>query len=209
MDFDTWSYGIFRGFDWTYFTVSDNMDCLAMSPINFVLCSAHYPTVREQINYFFNFLAERLHLEDRDLIGITVKSNLLQAYIPGMKRGISLQIVYRDDKIKMETIEADQDSYMNYEETPEAFFRRTGILAVHPSYLLTYIFPEWSIVLQIDATGIDVNKYNKLLPTKVVHNPFNTKVSLISQHFSVSSTLDSIMETVKRVVYSQRTISVH
>lgn len=238
-DFDIWSYGIFRGFNWTYFTVAMSMDMDINRDMDFILWSSNYNTMRKQMMYFFDFIAARLQMSVDDM-GITVTSNLLKVYIPGMIRGLSLRIVYRDlmdvslpiinnvmyhdgntfvsstgAATNAQASAGDSHHFMNYNETPEQFFKRTGVLAVPVTFLLSDIFQDWTLVCEISGCNTierHIKKFNKYINTKVTRSSSAVTKVIISSpkqkvRIKTAITANNIYDSIMRVVYSQRTIS--
>ncbi len=180
---------VFYGFNWKYFTLIDpinsnpnlinsnpnpiqinsNPEVANATTLNFVLWSSHYHTMRRELLYFLRFIAERLQTPLNDL-GVSVSSNFLTVYIPGVSLDIRLLIVYRElmtTAVGTEAMYHNGNFYeliiqnlrgpvifppisesMMYDETPEMFFNRTGIPVVTPSVLLTEIFQDWELIIE-------------------------------------------------------------
>jgi hypothetical protein len=168
LDTDNWTYGIFRGFDWSNFTLSCSGIADFTQDMQFILWTASYPEMRSRLTYFYKFIAQRIPVD----ILTTVKGNNLRLHITGMQRGICLLIIYRNlmeasltehplmihnnttyrdvNESATETAQTQTKSpILRFQEKPEAFYKRTGVPAVSTSFILDNIFPEWKMVCHI------------------------------------------------------------
>lgn len=206
---DEYTYGIFREFNWTNFMAtglllqklrSSDADILEATdtPIYMILHSRYYPVIRKRIQYFFNYLAERLDIDPKS-IALTIKSNMINIYIPGFTRGIVLNVIYKDDIHAMLytrdlytngimysgdmvsiTIPSLVSSslcskphaidYMRYGETPHAFGERTGLSVVDVEYMMVNIFCKYVLYIDIEERHI----VKRLIARKLLQGGDNT-----------------------------------
>lgn len=184
--FQNETHGIFDNFQWKNFiTCGSYLSKLyhhqqSNDTLYFILYSNSYPIIRERLIYFTDYLRNRFMLDDDFKIPVTVKSNTIYYYLPGLTRGIALKVIFNNNltdllyigKHRTNGIFYDGDklqctisgintkkSFCNkpvfnyslkYNESINQFRQRTGLKVIDTDVLLTNVFGVYSLVINLD-----------------------------------------------------------